>query len=1016
MMWQVFEGTMGIADKLAQMLYAMSSIEVSQERIVNDEEKLLLDISEELPISELIPDLAARTKKLVNCDRTSIFVLHRDENVLCTILSDSTEMITIPVDLHSMAGECAVHGRKINQHDAYKHPSFNPAIDKKTGYRTHAMLVMPIRRYNSESAPIIGVVQCINTLSGGEGAVYTEDGTPVFTAEDENHLSQFCLQIAAPLEKVWQNKKPPRAKNELGNDWVENIRVLAQLDVYTVMRVILDRMRTLTDADRASLFVLDRKRKELWTKITEDAPEIRLKSNTGIVGAVATEGEPLNILDAYKDPRFNRKIDVATGYRTKSILCLPIKNQRGQVIGVIQCINKKSGPAFTLEDMQNLDEFSWQVPAPRLAHDADDAEDADDVISVSAGARRARALTPPSPPLFPSPLLFPPLLPSPLCPTPKPSPPPLVIFRPSSSPLVCQVATMLEFKAAMHQAEDGGLASIVGEVSTGDGVALLLHLVQSPDPQIQLNAAACLGYISRCEWNRERVVELGGVPVLLELATPYPWRQQELLRGIALCMANLCMSPAVRLVAEEQGGWKSLLSLAQSTRVPSVQKAKDESEGWFDALRALANLALHPPLQKAMVGAGALNVAFSYAMRDSSDLQVQALRLAGNLSECVSRVDGSGYDASVAASFSRTDVIKKLGSVAFDAPREALPDVAAAYAKLARVEAIALWLFNVEGTGLLEKLAHTSGSLAEDTRVRLVAILATCLQRRPNQRIALDMRRSHDPTDPAFRDASTAKQRQTLMREREELKTAKEVRSIMVRVLNSGSRNPNLFAQYARVLMELAREVTNHKYMLKQGYVEQLFGLAAGLGVAIEAQVFAMQGLRLLATAEGEHAIDSILIKFATTYRIIPLLVAALSAPHEGTRIEVCRLVRALATENEVARMLVAAAQAPPPSALAREQPEDRVALTNLADAKELAEFTKEPPPKPTPFLAILGSLLTAPSRQVQIEACQALEPLCANHKVQLCQARVVGALIALTQSTDKEVVEAAARVLHQLN
>jgi hypothetical protein len=60
--------------------------------------------------------------------------------------------------------------------------------------------------------------------------------------------------------------------------------------------------------------------------------------------------------------------------------------------------------------------------------------------------------------------------------------------------------------------------------------------------------------------------------------------------------------------------------------------------------------------------------------------------------------------------------------------------------------------------------------------------------------------------------------------------------------------------------------------------------------------------------------------------------------------------------------------------------------------------------------------MLTAPSRQVQIEACQALEPLCANHKVPLCQARVVGALIALTQSTDEEVVVAAARVLHQLN
>ena len=433
LMWQIFEGTMGIADKLAQMLFVMSSIEVSQERIVDDEEKLQLDLSDELRIAELIPDLAERAKKLVNCDRASIFVLRRDENVLCTILFDSTEIITIPADLHSMAGECAVHGRKINQHDAYKHPSFNPAIDKKTGYRTHAMLLMPIRRSNSESAPIIGVVQCINKLSGGEGAVYGEEGAPVFTAEDENNLSQFCLLIAAPLEKAWQNKKPPRAKNELGNDWVENIRVLTQLDLYTVMRVILDRMRTLTDADRASLFVHDQKRKELWTKIAEDAPAIRLKSNTGIVGAVATEGEPLNILDAYKDPRFNRKIDVATGYRTKSILCLPIKNQRGQVIGVVQCINKKSGPAFTPEDMQILDEFSWQVPAPRLTHDAH---------ARSPPAPPPMLPSPRSPPLPPlpssvplPPALSPPPLPPPCSPPPCP-PPPRPHRRPSSSSTV----------------------------------------------------------------------------------------------------------------------------------------------------------------------------------------------------------------------------------------------------------------------------------------------------------------------------------------------------------------------------------------------------------------------------------------------------------------------------------------------------------------------------------------------------------------------------------------------------
>ena len=103
---------------------------------------------------------------------------------------------------------------------------------------------------------------------------------------------------------------------------------------------MLTKTRDMVNADRASLFLVDRKRKELWSKIADNTPEIRVKLGAGIVGAVATMGKTLNVPDAYRDPRFNKKIDMATGYRTRQILCLPIKNQRSQVIGVVQCINK----------------------------------------------------------------------------------------------------------------------------------------------------------------------------------------------------------------------------------------------------------------------------------------------------------------------------------------------------------------------------------------------------------------------------------------------------------------------------------------------------------------------------------------------------------------------------------------------------------------------------------------------------------------------------------------------------
>lgn len=85
-------------------------------------------------------------------------------------------------------------------------------------------------------------------------------------------------------------------------------------------------------------------------------------------------------------------------------------------------------------------------------------------------------------------------------------------------------------------------------------------------------------------------------------------------------------------------------------------------------------------------------------------------------------------------------------------------------------------------------------------------------------------------------------------------------------------------------------------------------------------------------------------------------------------------------------------------------------------EEEELAAQNREPPPRPTPFLAIIGSLLATPSPSLQVEACLALEPFCEDHKVAMCQAKVVGSLIALTQSGDAWVVNTASRVLKCLH
>jgi len=100
---------------------------------------------------------------------------------------------------------------------------------------------------------------------------------------------------------------------------------------------------------------VDENSDEIWSLIAHgmEKQEIRLPLGRGIAGFVARSGEILNIPDAYADPRFNRDVDAATGYRTRNILCLPIRNKDGKIIAALQLLNKKGG-AFTSEDVDFL--------------------------------------------------------------------------------------------------------------------------------------------------------------------------------------------------------------------------------------------------------------------------------------------------------------------------------------------------------------------------------------------------------------------------------------------------------------------------------------------------------------------------------------------------------------------------------------------------------------------------------------------------------------------------------------
>jgi putative ABC transport system ATP-binding protein len=115
-------------------------------------------------------------------------------------------------------------------------------------------------------------------------------------------------------------------------------------------------------ADRATLFLLDEAGGELWSKVAQSDGgkplEIRIPSHAGVAGRVAATGRALNIPDAYSEPLFNQAVDAQTGYRTHTILCVPIIDRRERVIGVVQLLNKSGGLPFTAEDEQRLTAFA----------------------------------------------------------------------------------------------------------------------------------------------------------------------------------------------------------------------------------------------------------------------------------------------------------------------------------------------------------------------------------------------------------------------------------------------------------------------------------------------------------------------------------------------------------------------------------------------------------------------------------------------------------------------------------
>ncbi|MCK9426960.1 MAG: GAF domain-containing protein [Ignavibacteriaceae bacterium] len=168
-------------------------------------------------------------------------------------------------------------------------------------------------------------------------------------------------KIEEPVEEIIAKQEVPQVDSIVFQN--KRLSVLFEIsksincikDFDEMLHHIVEVAANSLDAERATLFIVDKQTKELWSKsgIGIHQKEIRIPIETGIAGEVALNNAYQIIDDPYAHPKFNRKVDKVTGYKTRNILCVPMANINGEVIGVFQILNKKEG-SFSVDDAQFL--------------------------------------------------------------------------------------------------------------------------------------------------------------------------------------------------------------------------------------------------------------------------------------------------------------------------------------------------------------------------------------------------------------------------------------------------------------------------------------------------------------------------------------------------------------------------------------------------------------------------------------------------------------------------------------
>lgn len=334
-------------------------------------------------LAELVPKdtidvVISETRTIVNCDVVTCWVLDRKSDMLSLYASNLQAPIRCRSSSRGIAGYVISTLEIVNISNCYLDSRFDGSFDEQAGYTTRSLVAVPILDYENQCC---GVLEAINKQP--EGAQGAHDKTQrehmdagqtavPFEKSDEKLLWYLSQHVGVAMRNA-ELYGEAIASSERATGLLNAIQSLSHdLGAQSLLLTITIHANKIVNSQRSTVFIVDEVRQQLWSVCSDTGEDIRIPKRAGIVGQCACEGTVINIPDAYVDSRFVQEVDRHTGFKTQSILVVPIFDAITQKVdGVIQLVNKvlydgQLG-SFDDVDVSTMESFA-RIVGPKLTN------------------------------------------------------------------------------------------------------------------------------------------------------------------------------------------------------------------------------------------------------------------------------------------------------------------------------------------------------------------------------------------------------------------------------------------------------------------------------------------------------------------------------------------------------------------------------------------------------------------------------------------------------------------------